>query len=108
VFVLVPGEAVESVAWMEVIDPVAVTAVAVQRYSVGAVEAKAVSAAVAHTAHTLQASPTAGTTVARKNKPHNLLKLNKLRIIPHLTLTSNAIVVVLKTFRGGMLCPVTC
>lgn len=61
-FALVPGEAVESVAWMEVIDPVAVTAFAVQQSFVGAVEAKAVSAAAAaHKGHTLQASPTAGT-----------------------------------------------
>lgn len=58
-FVLVLGGAVESVAWMEVIDPVVVTAVAVQQSFVGAVEAKAVSAA--HTAHTRQVSPTAGT-----------------------------------------------
>jgi len=65
VLVLVPGEVVELVAWMEVTDPVVVIAVAVQQYFVGAVEAKAVSAvavaaAAAHTAHTLQASPTAG------------------------------------------------
>ena len=40
---------------------------------VGVIEAKAVSAIVAHTTHTLQASPTAGTTVACKNKPHNFL-----------------------------------
>jgi len=61
VLVLVPGEVVELVAWMEVTDPVVVIAVAVQQYFVGAVEAKAVSAvAAAHKAHTLQASPTAG------------------------------------------------
>ena len=42
------------------IDPMAVTAVAIQQSFVGAIEAKAVSAA-AHTSHTLQASPTAGT-----------------------------------------------
>jgi hypothetical protein len=40
---------------------------------VGVIEAKAVSAIVAHTTHTLQASPTVGTTVAYKNKPHNFL-----------------------------------
>ena len=63
VLVLVPGEVVELVAWMEVTDHVVVIAVAVQQYFVGAVEAKAVSAvavAAAHKAHTLQASPTAG------------------------------------------------
>jgi len=65
VLVLVPGEVVELVAWMEVTDHVVVIAVAVQQYFVGAVEAKAVSAvavaaAAAHTAHTLQVSPTAG------------------------------------------------
>jgi hypothetical protein len=40
---------------------------------VGVVEAKVVSAVVAHTTRTLQASPTVGTTVAYKNKPHNFL-----------------------------------
>lgn len=60
VFVLVPGEVVESVACMEETDPVVVTVVAVLQSSVGAVEAKAVSAVAAHTAQTLQASPTAG------------------------------------------------
>jgi hypothetical protein len=40
---------------------------------VGVVEAKAVSAVVAHTTRTLQASPTAGTIVAFKNKPHIFL-----------------------------------
>lgn len=57
-------EVVGSIALMVVIDPVAVTEVAEQQFFVGAVEAKAVSAAAvvaAHTTHILQAFPTAGT-----------------------------------------------
>jgi hypothetical protein len=58
----VPEEVVGLVAWMVVTDPEAVTEVAELQSFVGAVEAKAVSAAAAaHIAHTLLASPTAGT-----------------------------------------------
>jgi hypothetical protein len=60
----VPEEVVGLVAWMVVTDPEAVTEVAELQSFVGAVEAKAVSAAAAvaaQIAHTLLASPTAGT-----------------------------------------------